>query len=223
MHYIIAKTLFSRAFKNAECPILVATALSARGLDIPNLMHVVNYDLPRHGGINEYIHRIGMCTTPLGIDTHTSFRVSIMTFSIYAGRTARIGNEGLATSFYTDKDEDIAFDLVKILLECNQPVPDFLEDYLPAEGNPDFADDNTDKEDEDEDEHEDEHEDEQKNHEEEVGGNECENEDNGKVIDNEDEYEKRLTNEIDVSWGQHSGLRNTGLGESQWAVADVAL
>lgn len=53
---------------------MVATALSARGLDIPNLMHVVNYDLPRHGGINEYIHRIGMCTIPLRIDAHTFFR-----------------------------------------------------------------------------------------------------------------------------------------------------
>lgn len=58
---ILAKSLHSRSFKTAQCPIMVATALSARGLDIPNLMHVVNYDLPstNHGGINEYIHRIG--------------------------------------------------------------------------------------------------------------------------------------------------------------------
>ncbi|KAJ6111996.1 hypothetical protein N7523_008057 [Penicillium sp. IBT 18751x] len=111
-----------RSFKTAQCPIMVATALSARGLDIPNLMHVVNYDLPRanHGGINEYIHRIG--------------------------RTARIGNEGLATSFYTDKDQDLAFDLVRILLECNQPVPDFLEQYIPAGSRPVFDDDDTDSE-----------------------------------------------------------------------------
>lgn len=135
-----------------------------------------------------------------------------MMFSIYIGRTARIGNEGLATSFYSEKDEDIAFDLVKILLECNQPVPDFLEDYLPAEGDPDFADDDTDKEDEDE----------QKNHEE-VGDDERENEDDVKVIDNEDEYEKRSADEKDASWGQDSGPRNTGLGESQWAVANVTL
>jgi hypothetical protein len=40
---------------------MVATGLSARGLDIPNIMHVVNYDLPKvmHGGITEYVHRIG--------------------------------------------------------------------------------------------------------------------------------------------------------------------
>jgi len=40
---------------------MVATGLSARGLDIANIMHVVNYDLPKsiHGGITEYVHRIG--------------------------------------------------------------------------------------------------------------------------------------------------------------------
>jgi hypothetical protein len=40
---------------------MVATGVSARGLDIKNVMHVVNFDLPSatHGGITEYIHRIG--------------------------------------------------------------------------------------------------------------------------------------------------------------------
>lgn len=40
---------------------MVATGVSARGLDIRNVMHVINYDLPSvdHGGIDEYIHRIG--------------------------------------------------------------------------------------------------------------------------------------------------------------------
>lgn len=52
---------FRRAFRTAKCPILVATGVSARGLDIKNVMHVINFDLPsyRHGGITEYIHRIG--------------------------------------------------------------------------------------------------------------------------------------------------------------------
>lgn len=50
-----------RAFRAARCPILVATGVSARGLDIKNVMHVINYDLPSYmyGGITEYIHRIG--------------------------------------------------------------------------------------------------------------------------------------------------------------------
>ena len=52
---------FRRAFRSAKCPIMVATGVSARGLDIKNVMHVINYDLPSaiHGGITDYIHRIG--------------------------------------------------------------------------------------------------------------------------------------------------------------------
>ena len=88
-------------------------------------MHVVNYEMPsqQHGGIQEYTHRIG--------------------------RTARIGNIGVATSFYNDRSEDIADDLVKVLLECNQVVPDFLEAHKPEEGAELDFDDESDKEGED--------------------------------------------------------------------------
>ena len=88
----------------------MATGVSARGLDVKNVMHIINYDLPSavHGGINEYVHRIG--------------------------RTARIGNVGVATSFYNERNEDIAEDLTKLLLETKQEVPTFLEGYKPAEG-----------------------------------------------------------------------------------------
>jgi len=88
---------------------MVATGVSARGLDVANVKHVINYDLPStmHDGITEYIHRIG--------------------------RTARIGNEGKATSFYNERNEDIAEDLCKILIESKQEIPDFLEDKKPAD------------------------------------------------------------------------------------------
>lgn len=84
-------------------------------------MHVINYDLPRneHGGIQEYIHRIG--------------------------RTARIGNTGVATSFYNDRSDDLAPDLVKILLENDQTVPEFLQQFVPPEGEPLTFDDDSDK------------------------------------------------------------------------------
>ncbi|RAH42379.1 DEAD/DEAH box helicase [Aspergillus brunneoviolaceus CBS 621.78] len=110
-----------RAFRTAKCPILVATGVSARGLDIKNVMHVVNFDLPRaqHGGITEYIHRIG--------------------------RTARIGNEGLASSFYNEDDQELALDLVNILLESGQKIPDFLESYKPVDNKIDFQDDTDDE------------------------------------------------------------------------------
>lgn len=50
-----------RAFRSGNAPILVATGVTARGIDVRNVMHVINYDLPSmdHGGIEEYTHRIG--------------------------------------------------------------------------------------------------------------------------------------------------------------------
>jgi ATP-dependent RNA helicase DDX3X len=50
-----------RAFRGGKSPILVATGVSARGIDVRNVHHVINYDLPSmdHGGIEEYTHRIG--------------------------------------------------------------------------------------------------------------------------------------------------------------------
>ncbi|KAF7722867.1 hypothetical protein EC973_002628 [Apophysomyces ossiformis] len=89
------------AFKSGHCPILVATAVVARGIDVRNVMHVINFDMTN--SIDEYIHRIG--------------------------RTARVGNAGLATSFFNERNMPIASDLTKILQECNQKIPSFLEPY----------------------------------------------------------------------------------------------
>lgn len=46
-----------RQFKNDEVDVLVATDVAARGLDIPNVSHVINYDIPQ--AYDDYIHRIG--------------------------------------------------------------------------------------------------------------------------------------------------------------------
>ena len=50
-----------RAFRSGKAPILVTTGVTARGIDVRNVAHVINFDLPtmEHGGIQEYIHRIG--------------------------------------------------------------------------------------------------------------------------------------------------------------------
>ena len=111
-----------RAFKTGKAPLLIATGVSARGLDIKNVMHVINFDLPSsdYGGIHEYVHRIG--------------------------RTARIGNVGMATSFYNDKNEDVADALTKLLVETNQNVPNFLEGYKPEDETALNFDDDTDEE-----------------------------------------------------------------------------
>ncbi|XP_072542303.1 DEAD-box helicase 3 X-linked a isoform X2 [Salminus brasiliensis] len=86
-------------FRSGRCPIMVATAVAARGLDICNVKHVINFDLP--SDIEEYVHRIG--------------------------RTGRVGNLGLATSFYNDKNSNITKDLLDILVEAKQEVPSWLE------------------------------------------------------------------------------------------------
>lgn len=52
-----------RGFRSGESPILITTPVTARGIDVQNVRHVINYDLPtiEYGGIEEYTHRIGKC------------------------------------------------------------------------------------------------------------------------------------------------------------------
>lgn len=86
-------------FKDGRKPILVATDVAARGIDIKNVELVVNYDLPKD--IDQYVHRIG--------------------------RTGRLGNSGESISFYDDKTNGgISVDLVKALIDAEQTVPDWL-------------------------------------------------------------------------------------------------
>jgi ATP-dependent RNA helicase DDX3X len=73
--------------------------VAARGLDIPNIKHVINFDLP--SDIEEYVHRIG--------------------------RTGRMGNLGLATSFFNDKNKNLVRDLVELVVETKQEMPTWLE------------------------------------------------------------------------------------------------
>ena len=86
-------------FRSGRFPILVATAVAARGLDIPNVTHVVNYDLPTD--IDDYVHRIG--------------------------RTGRAGNTGIATAFFNRGNRGVVRELIDLLKEANQEVPAFLE------------------------------------------------------------------------------------------------
>ncbi|CAO3673120.1 unnamed protein product [Rhizopus microsporus] len=89
------------AFKSGHCPILIATSVASRGIDIKNVMHVVNYDMAP--SIDEYIHHIG--------------------------RTARVGNAGLATSFFNGACTAFSKDLTKVLVKCGQELPNFLQPY----------------------------------------------------------------------------------------------
>lgn len=64
-----------RSFRAGTAPILIATGVTARGIDVRNVMHVINYDLPSmdHGGIEEYTHRIGTYDQPLACHSHSNF------------------------------------------------------------------------------------------------------------------------------------------------------
>ena len=56
-------------FKTGRTPLLVATAVAARGLDIPHVKHVINFDIP--SDIEEYVHRWGGRETHTHTHTHT--------------------------------------------------------------------------------------------------------------------------------------------------------
>ncbi|ETV80355.1 hypothetical protein H257_06663 [Aphanomyces astaci] len=88
-------------FRDGTYDILVATDVAGRGLDIPDVTHVINYDVPKE--IEKYCHRIG--------------------------RTGRAGKEGVAISFLTDHDEDIMYDLKTYLEATDMPVPPQLASH----------------------------------------------------------------------------------------------
>ncbi|KAL9407392.1 hypothetical protein Peur_004364 [Populus x canadensis] len=90
-----------RSFKSGNTPILVATDVAARGLDIPRVAHVVNFDLPND--IDDYVHRIG--------------------------RTGRAGKSGLATAFFNEGNASMARPLSELMQEANQEVPAWLSRY----------------------------------------------------------------------------------------------
>lgn len=85
------------SFKSGETPILVATDVAARGLDISNVGLVINYDMPKQ--MDDYVHRIG--------------------------RTGRAGKRGVAIGFVNEKCR-YCNDLAGLLRQANQEVPSWL-------------------------------------------------------------------------------------------------
>ncbi|KAL1204929.1 DEAD-box ATP-dependent RNA helicase 5 [Cardamine amara subsp. amara] len=82
-------------FKEGSCPLLVATDVAARGLDIPDVEVVINYSFPLT--TEDYVHRIG--------------------------RTGRAGKKGVAHTFFTQQNKALAGELVNVLREAGQVVP----------------------------------------------------------------------------------------------------
>ena len=95
-------------FAEGHCNILVATNVAGRGLDIPRVDYVINFDLPRTNA--EYVHRVGRC--------------------------GRAGRPGFAYSFFSHKhDHLLGGHLCRALVQLQrdgvslQEIPDFLQQY----------------------------------------------------------------------------------------------
>ncbi|OQV19458.1 putative ATP-dependent RNA helicase DDX46 [Hypsibius exemplaris] len=86
-------------FKKGNVPVLVATSVAARGLDVKNLILVVNYDSPNH--YEDYVHR--------------------------CGRTGRAGNKGFAYTFLTTDQQRYSVDIVRALEASEAQVPPDLK------------------------------------------------------------------------------------------------
>ncbi|CAG9314497.1 unnamed protein product [Blepharisma stoltei] len=98
-------------FKRKRVKILVATDVASRGLDIPDIDNVINFDTPNY--IDHYVHRIG--------------------------RTGRIGKSGKAFSFINSRNQSIFRDLMSLLRESNQEIPEWFEDLAAGRMTQDYS------------------------------------------------------------------------------------
>jgi len=92
------RTSALESFKDGSCPLLVATDVAARGLDVPNVELVINYTFPLT--IEDYVHRIG--------------------------RTGRAGKSGISYTFFQTCDKSMAGELQNVLRGASQKVPEDL-------------------------------------------------------------------------------------------------
>lgn len=93
-----------RNFKEGYCPVMIATDVAARGIDVKDVQVVINFDFP--SGVEDYVHRIG--------------------------RTARgSATEGISYAFITPEDKGIVRDLIGIMEDANQEVPQELRALMP--------------------------------------------------------------------------------------------
>jgi len=86
------------SFKSGQIPLLIATDVAARGLDIPGVEYVINYSFPLT--VEDYVHRIG--------------------------RTGRGGSKGVSHTLFTNFDKGKAGELVNVLREAKQDIPEAL-------------------------------------------------------------------------------------------------
>jgi ATP-dependent RNA helicase RhlE len=95
------RTEVMKEFRAGNCKILIATDVSARGIDIPDVTHVINYDLPEKA--ENYVHRIG--------------------------RTGRGFNKGIAVSFCAPEEKILLDDIEKLLPKKIEVIKVSKNDY----------------------------------------------------------------------------------------------
>jgi len=93
-------------FKAGRSPILIATDVASRGLDVKDIGYVINYDFPNN--LEDYVHRIG--------------------------RTGRAGTQGTAYTYITADNARSARELISILKDANADVPPQLEEMAMFSG-----------------------------------------------------------------------------------------
>lgn len=96
-----ARTKALEDFKNGSNPLMIATDVAARGLDIPNVEVVLNYTFPLT--IEDYVHRIG--------------------------RTGRAGKTGISYTFFQPTDKSHAGELQQVMKQAGQDIPKELMDF----------------------------------------------------------------------------------------------
>uniref|UniRef100_T1KCJ7 RNA helicase n=1 Tax=Tetranychus urticae TaxID=32264 RepID=T1KCJ7_TETUR len=89
-----------QGFRKGQRQILVATDVASRGLDVDDITHVINVDMPNV--IEDYVHRVG--------------------------RTARQGKKGFSYTFFTPEDALLARDMVQVLKEADVNVDERIID-----------------------------------------------------------------------------------------------
>lgn len=91
----VARQTALASFKDGSCPLMIATDVAARGLDIPNVEMVINFTFPLT--IEDYVHRIG--------------------------RTGRAGKKGLSHTFFQPDNKSHAGELQQVMRQAGQDVP----------------------------------------------------------------------------------------------------
>mmetsp|Transcript_17397 Transcript_17397/g.43301 ORF Transcript_17397/g.43301 Transcript_17397/m.43301 type:complete len:270 (-) Transcript_17397:342-1151(-) len=94
-------------FKSKRCPVMIATDVAARGLDIPDVALVVQYDCAQSS--DDFVHRIG--------------------------RTGRIGNKGMAVTFMNNRNKANAHEILEKLETSGNEAPNWLKGMAIATGN----------------------------------------------------------------------------------------